>query len=287
MKEKVETEMTTLYLGDCLEKMRDIPDGTVDMVLTDPPYGTTACKWDSVIPLEPMWEQLKRVIKPNGVIVITASQPFSSSLVMSNPKMFKHEWVWIKNRGSNFANTVREPMKEHEVVLVFSTGGWTYNKQMQPRAEAGLERTKYQCDFITSSDNYREFKNRTGNTLIELRVPSSWQKFNTAVGNEKTKHPTQKPVALMEYLINTYTNIGETVLDFTMGSGTTGVACKNLNRNFIGIEIDSEYFEIAGKRISDAEKQGSLFSENQGSLLLEKPVKSEQLGFELNSITES
>lgn len=238
-----------LMHGDCLERMKEIPDGSVDMVLTDPPYGTTACKWDSVIPLEPMWEQLKRIAKRNGAIVITASQPFSSALVMSNPKQFKHEWVWIKNRGSNFANTVREPMKEHEVVLVFSNGKWTYNKQMQPRTGGGANRVKYDCTARTETENYGAIGSlnlRQG----EMRVPSSWQKFNTASGSEKTKHPTQKPVALMEYLIKTYTNEGETVMDFTMGSGTTGVACANTGRRFIGIELDEGYFSIAKERIN-------------------------------------
>lgn len=242
-----------LINGDCLVEMNQMSNGSVDMILADPPYGTTACKWDSVIPLEPMWRHLKRIIKLNGVIVMTASQPFTSVLVMSNPKMFRHEWVWIKNRGSNFANTVREPMKEHESVIVFSQGKWTYNKQMQPRTGAGLNRTKYNCDFVTSSDNYRNFSDRKNNKLTKLRVPSSWQKFNTACGIEKVKHPTQKPVALMEYLIKTYTNSGETVLDFTMGSGTTGIACKNLGRHFVGIELDEKYFQIASKRITETE----------------------------------
>lgn len=241
-----------LMLGDCLEMMAEIEDGSVDMVLTDPPYGTTACKWDAVIPFEPMWAGVKRVLKKNGAAVFTASQPFTSALVMSNPSMFKHEWVWIKNRGSNFANTVREPMKEHESVLVFSSGKWAYNRQMQPRTGGGADRANYACTFKTSSENYREFEAREDNRLSEMRVPSSWQKFNTAAGAEKTKHPTQKPVALMEYLIKTYTNEGEVVLDFTMGSGTTGVACMNTGRRFIGIERDEGYFDIAEKRIMEA-----------------------------------
>lgn len=246
----IKTENLWLMQGDCLERMKEIPDGAVDMILTDPPYGTTACKWDSIIPLEPMWKELKRSIKPNGIIAMTASQPFSSILTCSNLEMFRHEWVWIKNRGSNFANTVREPMKEHEVVLIFSKGKWTYNKQMQERTGGGLDRSKYAFnDHGVDRETYRKFEGRSVENMPEMRVPSSWQKFNVACGAEKTKHPTQKPVALMEYLIKTYTNEGETVLDFTMGSGTTGVACVNLNRKFIGIELDAGYFEIAKNRI--------------------------------------
>jgi site-specific DNA-methyltransferase (adenine-specific) len=232
--------------------MKAIPDGSVDMVLADPPYGTTACKWDSIIPLEIMWDQLRRVIKSNGAIVMTASQPFTGVLTCSNLEMFKHEWIWIKNRGSNFANTVREPMKEHESVLVFSVGKWVYNKQMQERTGAGLARTEYNVEYSDADrDTYHKFEGRKSNKLSGLRVPSSWQKFNTAAGEEKTPHPTQKPVALMEYLIKTYTDEGEAVLDFCMGSGTTGVACKNLGRGFIGIEKDKGYFDIASERISE------------------------------------
>ena len=242
-----------LINGDCLIECNKIESGSVDLILCVPPYGTTACKWDSVIPLEPMWEQLKRIIKESGIIAMNASQPFASKLVMSNPKMFKHEWVWIKNRGSNFANTVREPMKEHEMVMIFSNGRWTYNKQMQERTGGGASRVDYNVAFSGKDrEGTREFEGRPKNKLPKLRVPSSWQKFNTEVG----LHPTQKPVALMEYLIKTYTNEGELVLDFTMGSGTTGVACKNTNRNFIGIEKDEKYFNIAKERI----EQKNLFN---------------------------
>ena len=228
--------------------MKLIPAGSVDMVLTDPPYGTTACKWDSIIPFEPMWSAVRRVLKPNGVAVFTASQPFTSALVMSNPEQFRHEWVWIKNAGSNFANTIREPMKEHESCIVFSEGKWTYNKQMQERTGGGSARVKTPVKFETSSDNYREFERIDIKLMPELRVPSSWQKFN----RERGLHPTQKPVALMEYLIRTYTNEGETVLDFTMGSGTTGVACVNTGRKFIGIEKEENYFQTAFNRINKA-----------------------------------
>lgn len=237
-----------LHLGNCLEVMKSIPDSSVDMILADLPYGTTQNKWDAVIPFEPLWDQYARVSKDSAAIVLTASQPFSSALVMSKPEWFRHEWIWIKNAGSNFANTVREPFKEHEQVLVFSRGKWTYNKQMQERAESGKSRVKTPVKFETGSDNYREFDRVETKKMPELRVPSSWQKFN----RERGLHPTQKPVALMEYLIKTYTNEGELVLDNTMGSGTTGVAAMNLGRRFIGIEMDEKYFKVAESRISEA-----------------------------------
>ena len=246
-----------LYLGDCLELLPSIPDGSIDMVLCDLPYGTTANKWDSVIPFEPLWKEYLRLGKENAAFVFTASQPFTSILVMSNLKMFKHEWIWQKNRGSNFANTIREPFKEHEEVVVFSRGKWTYNKQMQERTGGGAERVKYGLRWMSQSENYRKFENRETVMQPELRVPSSVQKFNTEVG----LHPTQKPVSLLEYLIKTYTNEGETVLDNCMGSGSTGVACVNLNRKFIGMEKDEKYFAIAKKRIEEAvntPKQGEL-----------------------------
>lgn len=238
-----------LMLGDCLEKMKEIPDGSVDAILCDLPYGTTQNKWDSVIPFAPLWEQYWRVLKQSGVIALNASQPFTSALVMSQPKHFKHEWIWIKNRGSNFANTVREPMKEHESVLIFSKGKWTYNKQMQERTGGGLSRVQYSFNSVTATDNYGKF-DKPPPDQGTLRVPSSWQKFNVEVG----LHPTQKPVALAEYLIKTYTNEGDTVLDNCMGSGTTGVACKNLGRNFIGIEQDAKYFEVAKERINGVQQ---------------------------------
>lgn len=247
-----------LYLGDCLDVMNNIPDHSVDMVLCDLPYGTTSCSWDTIIPFEPLWEQYHRVCKENAVIALFASQPFTSMLVMSNINEFRHEWIWIKNRGSNFANTVREPMKEHEEILIFSKGKWTYNKQMQERTGGGLDRAKYNVSWRTSSDNYRKFDDRENNQIGELRVPSSWQKFNTETG----LHPTQKPVELCEYLIRTYSNVGDTILDNCMGSGTTGVACMNTGRNFIGIEREQKYFNIAKKRIEEAQQNNWLFGEN-------------------------
>jgi site-specific DNA-methyltransferase (adenine-specific) len=237
---------STFYQGDCLVEMDKISDKSIDMILCDLPYGTTSNKWDAVIPFEGLWMQYNRIIKPTGIIALTASQPFTSALVMSNPSMYKHEWIWIKNKGSNFANTVREPFKEHESILIFSNGKWTYNKQMQERTGAGLDRVKYKFHLESKTENYREFKGRGEVVMPEMRVPSSWQKFNTETG----LHPTQKPTALMEYLIKTYTNEGDTVLDNCMGSGTTGVACKKTGRHFIGIEKDPKYFKIAVSRVS-------------------------------------
>ena len=212
----------------------------------------TSNKWDAVIPLDKLWKQYERLIKQNGVIALTASQPFSSALVMSNPKLFRHEWIWIKNRGGNFANTVREPFKEHEQVLIFSRGKWTYNKQMQERTGGGADRVKYNVSFRCKSENYRTFDEIENVKLPTLRGPSSWQKFNV---DTSRLHPTIKPVPLFEYLIKTYTNEGELVLDNCCGSGTTGVAALNTKRNFILMENNQEYFEIASKRIK--EKNGS------------------------------
>lgn len=238
-------EKNKTYLGDCLEIMPQFPDGIFDMILCDLPYGTTSNKWDSVIPFDKLWEQYNRLIKPNGVIALTASQPFSSALVMSNPNMFRHEWIWIKNRGSNFANTVREPFKEHEQVLIFSKGKWTYNKQMQERTGAGADRVKYDLNYRSKSENYREFEGREGVKLPEMRVPSSWQKFNTDTSG---LHPTIKPVALFEYLIKTYTNEGDLILDNCAGSGTLGEACYNTKRDYVMIEKAEKYFDCIKKR---------------------------------------
>lgn len=231
-----------LHLGDCLEQMKNVPDGSVDMVMTDPPYGTTACKWDSMIPLEPMWEQLRRVTKPNGAIVLMSSQPFTSALVMSNVRMFRDSLVWKKNVASNFLNANRMHLKRHEDICVFYRKPPTYNKQTTPGAPYTQSRAK-----DDSGECYGKVKQRTDTVNVGSRNPISVLEVNREVG----LHPTQKPVALMEYLIKTYTNEGETVLDFTMGSGTTGVAAKNLGRNFIGIEMDLDYFETAKRRIRE------------------------------------
>jgi len=235
--------MINLMLGDCLERMKEIPDGSIDMVLADPPYGTTACKWDSIIPLEPMWEQLKRVTKSNGAIVMTASQPFTSVLVCSNLKMFKYEWTWRKPKGTGHLNAKKQPMRDKEDIVVFCAGQSVYNPQMVA-GEPYPEKSGWK-----GTEGYEGYgvDKRLGNDNSGTRYPKQVLEFN--VVERGTLHPTQKPVALMEYLIKTYTLEGETVLDFTMGSGTTGVACKNLNRNFIGIEKDETYFKIAQERI--------------------------------------
>ena len=235
--------MIELIHGDCLEEMKKIPDGSIDLVLTDPPYGTTACKWDTVIPFEPMWKHLKRVTKKNGAIVLFGSQPFTSALVMSSPKMFKYEWVWRKERGVGFQIAKYRPMMETENISVFCNGTPNYNPQMIP-----LDKPKKESFASTRSGSSPIAHLNKGERIATHRYPKNIIEIKR---DTNRLHPTQKPVALMEYLIRTYTNEGETVLDFTMGSGTTMLACKNINRNGIGIELDKEYFEIAKKRINE------------------------------------
>jgi DNA modification methylase len=318
---------TQLIHGDCLEKMQDIESGSVDLILTDPPYGTTACKWDSVIPFEPMWKQYKRVLRPNGFMVLTASQPFTTKLINSNIDQFSHQWIWQKEQGSNplLANVMpmknfedvivfynehksdvylEHPLREYSKKMLFAIGknikqinldlghrraehffyikstqyelctevvynqlldfynlsclefvvpyydlkkvddafGAQYPRTYNPQKTSGL---KYKSGggYIKTLDSYVD-----GGNISSERFPTSIIKFNT--DKSKSKHPTQKPVALMEYMIKTYTNIGDIVLDNCMGSGTTGEACDNLNRNFIGIELDADYFKIASDRIA-------------------------------------
>ena len=244
--------MIKLYNQDCLKLMSALPNKSINTIITDLPYGTTACKWDSIIPFEEMWEQVERIC--SGVFITTASQPFSSALVMSNPEKFKYEWVYQKIAGSNFMQAKYQPIKEHEQVLVFGIGdNLVYNPIMQERASGGLSRTKY--SYNPSNTGKRdtlggfEMTHAVHNGNNELRYPSSVQKFNNRARGDRGLHPTQKPLSLFEYLVKTYTNEGDTVLDFVMGSGTTGLACKNLNRNFIGCELDKNYFEIAKERM--------------------------------------
>ena len=232
--------MIKLMQGDCLEKMKEIESGSVDMVLADPPYGKTQNKWDSIIPLDAIWSELKRIIKPNGAIVLTASQPFTSVLIGSNLKGFKYCWYWKKNRATGVLNAKRQPLRNVEDICVFNV------KQYNPQ---GL----IQCETPSrnSKKDYDNYGKGTSKVYTQkyTNYPKQLLEFDSI---QRTVHPTQKPVALMEYLIKTYTNEGETVLDFTMGSGTTGVAAKKLNRSFIGIELDQGYFDIARKRINEA-----------------------------------
>lgn len=242
--------------GDCLQLMKDIPDGSVDMILCDLPYGTTACKWDTVIPFVPLWEQYKRIVKTNAAIVLFGSEPFTSLLVASNIGMFKCQWLWRKSRASNFFQAKFVPMNAYEDVNVFSFGG-VNNGTTNPM--------KYYpqgvVDINTVSKNSRSAGGKIGaehKTSIKpkseyVQTTSGYPDRELKFANDgNTVHPTQKPVALMEYLIKTYTNEGETVLDNCMGSGTTGVACVNTNRHFIGVEKDDKYFDIAQKRIDEA-----------------------------------
>ena len=227
-----------LYNDDCLKVLPTITDKSIDLVLTDPPYGTTACKWDSIIPLDKLWIELKRIGKKNTAFVFTSSQPFTTTLINSNFNEFRYDLVWCKNQGTGFYNANRMPLRSHEDILVFYKKLPVYNPQK-------TDGKPYKQKRGSASDVYRG-KDLYITESDGKRFPLSWNLFK----KDKDKlHPTQKPVALLEYLIKTYTNENDTVLDFTMGSGSTGVACKNLNRKFIGIEKDKQYFDIAKQRI--------------------------------------
>ena len=254
------TENCQLMFGDCLERMKEIPSGSIDLILTDPPYGTTACKWDSVIPFEPMWAELKRIIKPNGAIVLFGSEPFSSKLRCSNLEMFKYDLVWEKSKGSNFVHSRYQPLKTHENIIVFSKGGAAQGSKTPmkyyPQMTIGIPYDKgfghNKLNTLSgglSKSSSIHLKNETGN-----RFPRSVHYYKTAE-SEGSYHPTQKPVALLEYLIKTYTNEGETVLDFTSGSFSTGVAALNTNRKFIGVEMEEKYFDIGVNRMCDLNKE--------------------------------
>ena len=249
------TDKIELINGNCLELMKSIPDGSIDAIITDPPYGTTACKWDSVIPFDKMWEQLNRIIKPNGAIVLFGSEPFSSALRMSNIKNYKYDWIWHKNIPTNFWMAKKMPMRIFEKISVFYKTQPTFNPIKEKRTEKSLQRLKYKHTVNNKTENtvYGNIEREYKTNDKEYRMPTDVLKINMERKNtgEAGFHPTQKPVLLMEYLIKTYTNENETVLDFTMGSGTTGVACKNTNRNFIGIEMDKKYFNIAIERINN------------------------------------
>lgn len=235
--------MINLMQGDCLELMKTIPDGSVDLILTDPPYGTTACKWDSVIPFDLMWDQLKRIIKPNGAIVLFSQQPFTSLLVCSNMKYFRYQFVWDKGYSTGFANANKMPLKKHEDICVFYRKLPTYNPQglieIEPKKKSRKIGGAGEVMGVNGVEGKLYYQKATNypTTIIKTR-------------KEKVFHPTGKPISVLEYLIKTYTQENETVLDFTMGSGSTGVACVNTSRSFIGIELDEKYFEIAKKRIN-------------------------------------
>ncbi len=239
-------EINKIHLGDCLELMKDIPNGSIDMILCDLPYGTTACKWDTIIPFDKLWEQYERIIKPHGAIVLTASQPFTSALVMSNPKLFKYEWIWEKTKASNFQLAKLNPLKFHENILVFYKKPPTYNqltledcyiKSGRGTDVRQLKHCKDSKDYVTTKTGYNR-------SVIKVANPSG----------KGHPHPTAKPVPLMETLIKIYTNEGELILDNCIGSGTTAIACKRTLRNFIGIEKEQEYFDIANERLN-----GTLF----------------------------
>jgi site-specific DNA-methyltransferase (adenine-specific) len=238
-----------IHYGDCLEIMPNLPDKSIDMILCDLPYGTTACKWDTIIPFEPLWKQYKRLIKDNGAIVLTASQPFTSALVMSNPTMFRYEWIWEKDRPSNPLVANKRVMPRHENVCIFYSSQPTYNPQKEVRKEENKRNNKKDTAHNTDTKGNTILFRSDGNT--DLIHPSSVQKFT--YGESRGIHPTQKPVALFEYLIRTYTNEGDTVLDNCAGSGTTGIAAMNTNRKFILIEKDAEYFSLISKRLDEHE----------------------------------
>lgn len=261
-------ELNKIHHGDCLELMKDIPSKSIDMILCDLPYGVSACKWDTIIPFELLWKQYERIIKENGAIVLTASQPFTSALVMSNPKLFKYEWIWEKNRPSNFALAKIQPMKHHESICVFYKKQPTFNKQPTERTGEGstkIDRAKR--NGTTFKRKNSEMFPITGETdpysyNSNKKNPISILSFNTESNNQYKKqvfHPTQKPIKLFEYLIRTYTNDGEVVLDNCIGSGTTAIAAINTGRFFIGIEKEKEYVDIANKRIEEHQRQDTLF----------------------------
>jgi site-specific DNA-methyltransferase (adenine-specific) len=265
--------MNRIIHGDCLEIMPTL-DIKVDMILADLPYGTTACKWDTVIPFEPLWEQYKRIIKDNGAIVLTASQPFTSALVMSNPDMFKYEWVWEKNFSGGFILAKKQPMKYHENILVFYRWQPTYNPIFEEYADTTKNKFKKSGKVNSSklqADSYTNEIQGIKRVQDEVQLkrgayPKSVQKIKGVPNcNGGRVHPTQKPVALFEYLIKTYTNEGDLVLDNTAGVMTTAIACINTNRDYICIEKDEEYYSKGLKRIEKHKQQLKLFPPNPSS----------------------
>jgi site-specific DNA-methyltransferase (adenine-specific) len=246
-----------ILLGDCLELMKDIPNGSIDMILCDLPYGTTNCKWDIIIPFEPLWVQYKRVIKYNGAIVLTASQPFTSALVMSNPDMFRCEWIWDKMKGSGSMLAKIMPLKSHENILVFSKERTKYYPILEQADKKNIRDREKNFSKPLSNEIYGELSGYTGTKEDSTRKPKTIISISSQA-NElhqgKRLHPTQKPVALFEYLIKTYTNEGDVVLDNCAGSGTTAIACLNTKRQFIVMEKEQKYYDIILKRVGDFNK---------------------------------
>jgi site-specific DNA-methyltransferase (adenine-specific) len=240
-----------VFLGDCLELYKNIEHKSIDLILTDLPYGTTACKWDTIIPFDKLWEMVNYLLKPNGAFITTASQPFTSALVMSNPKMFKYEWIWGKHKGTGHLNAKRQPMTNHENILVFGKSNITYNPQ---KTDGESYKLRGSHNVSPNEITYNGSKPlRVGYSYdydSSKRYPLTIQKFDNHNQKNDRFHPTQKPIALFEYLLKTYSNENMKIFDPCMGSGTTGVACKNLNRSFIGIEKDEGYFKIAEQRIN-------------------------------------
>src|SRR5574344_1163420 len=247
-------EINSVHNGDCLELMKNIDDKSIDMILCDLPYGTTACKWDVIIPFEPLWEQYKRIIKDNGAILLTASQPFTTKLINSNIRNFKYELIWDKNKGSQPQLAKIQPMKSHENILVFSKKRTIYN----PQFEVGEPYTRN-----NKGSSNRDNMIKTLKSIVQknsgFRYPKTILKFSRDFSAQSRLHPTQKPVALFEYLIKTYTNEGDVVLDNCAGSGTTAIACMNTNRNYILMEKEQKYYDIIQDRIKEHTNQINLF----------------------------
>jgi site-specific DNA-methyltransferase (adenine-specific) len=246
---KTDVSRSTLYLADCFDVFPLIADKSVDAIIADLPYGTTNCKWDSILELNKLWEQYKRIIKPNGVIVLTSTQPFTSVLISSNLKMFKYEWIWQKSHATGHLNAKKQPMRQHENICVFYEKQCTYNPQMIKKSYLDKRTKSGQFEKV---DVYNSFTKVERQIDVTDGYPKTIQYFATPFkGGEGGKHPTQKPISLMEYLILTYTNENEIVLDNTMGSGTTGVACLKTNRQFIGVEKEKQYYDVAIRRMSE------------------------------------
>lgn len=248
-----------ILLGDCLELMKDIPNGSIDMILCDLPYGTTACKWDTIIPFDKLWEQYERIIKSNGAIVLTASQPFTSALVMSNPKMFKYEWVWDKVSHTNPFIAKYRCLSVHENILVFAKGKTTYNPQKYfngvVRNDKGKNGKRLGELFINNDAGYTRNMDGFANPKSIITIQRESISGSNEARTKNSLHPTQKPIELFEYLIKTYTNESDLVLDNTAGSGTTAIACLNTNRQFIVMEKEQKYYDIILKRVSEFNKE--------------------------------